>query len=294
MDRKGVLESRTLPDPEFEKLWDRIFLPDETKTRIVSQILLEFTMRGKLDRGAVPLHGVILLTGPPGTGKTSFAKAAASKAAHILRRTIRYLAAEPHGLTSSSLGKTQRAVRDFLHSTVAETASNGPLIILLDEVETLAASRARMSFDANPIDVHRATDALLAGLDVLAEEYPHLLFIATTNFEGAIDEAFLSRADLVEYIGKPDRKACREILVDTLSVMAEQWPEIQEIPKTPGFEAVVDLAVGLDGRQIRKIVLQACTLEKELAINPGLLKLEHLERVLAKAKKLRSVREVAA
>ncbi len=71
---------------------------------------------------------------------------------------------------------------------------------MLDEVETLAGNRFQMSMEANPIDVHRATDALLAGLDTLASKYKKLLFITTTNFEGAVDPAFISRADLVEYI----------------------------------------------------------------------------------------------
>ncbi len=43
----------------------------------------------------------------------------------------------------------------------------GVAIVLLDEVETLAVSRQKLSFDANPADVHRATDALLSGMDRL-------------------------------------------------------------------------------------------------------------------------------
>jgi hypothetical protein len=35
-----------------------------------------------------------------------------------------------------------------------------PLIVLLDEVETLAADRDKPSLEANPIDVHRATHAV--------------------------------------------------------------------------------------------------------------------------------------
>jgi len=48
----------------------------------------------------------------------------------------------------------------------------------------VAADRGRMSMDANPIDVHRATDAVLAQLDQLAAKYPHLLFIARAIYTG--------------------------------------------------------------------------------------------------------------
>jgi AAA+ superfamily predicted ATPase len=70
-------------------------------------------------------------------------------------------------------------------------------------VETLAADRRKMSMEANPVDVHRATDAVLTQLDQLTAEYPQLLFLATSNFAGAIDEALLSRADLVVTIDLP-------------------------------------------------------------------------------------------
>ena len=81
--------------------------------------------------------------------------------------------------------------------------------MLLDEVETLAADRSKMSMEANPVDVHRATDAVLTQLDQLAADYPQLLFLATSNFAGAIDEAFLSRADLVVTIDLPTPEACK-------------------------------------------------------------------------------------
>ncbi|MEI9986116.1 MAG: hypothetical protein WDN69_24840 [Aliidongia sp.] len=59
------------------------------------------------------------------------------------------------------MGKTQRAVSDLFSQSIAEAATGGPIIVLLDEVETLAADRSKMSLEANPIDIHRATDAVL-------------------------------------------------------------------------------------------------------------------------------------
>ena len=286
IDLKGVLDKRELPDKDFNQLWDRIFIPKEKKEKLVAHILLEFTLRGKFDIGALPLHGVILLVGPPGTGKTTLAKALASKAASLLEGgKIQFIEVEPHALTSSSLGKSQREVRDFLHGTIAEHAAAGPLIVLLDEVETLAADRYRMSMEANPIDVHRATDALLAGIDSLAERFPQLLFIATSNFEGAIDQAFISRADLIEVIDKPDYEACEAILRDTIETLARDWPKLKDITTSSKFKAIVDEAVGLDGRQIRKAVLQACAFDKKVAIDLNNLAIEDLRKALKQARR---------
>jgi pachytene checkpoint protein 2 len=126
---------------------------------------------------------------------------------------------DPHALMSSAHGRSQQAVAKLFEQTIPELAMNGAAIVLLDEVETLAVSRHRLSMDANPIDVHRATDAALAGMDRLTREHRNVLLIATTNFAKALDSAVLSRADHIEEIGLPGESARREIISDTLAAI---------------------------------------------------------------------------
>lgn len=286
MADKGILDQRILPDPQFNELWERIVLPEEQKNRLRSQVLLELVVRAKLaNKAAIPLHGIILLVGPPGTGKTSIAKGVASAAAEVLEgQQITFIEIEPHGLTSSALGKSQREVRKFLEEVVVENASKGPLIVLLDEVETLVSDRAKMSMEANPIDVHRATDAMLAGLDNLAARFPQLVFIATSNFQGALDPAFVSRADLILNIDKPTAEACEIILTDTLNALGEQWKDLKKLSHQAGFKSIVKSAVGLDGRQIRKTVLSACTYDVKTVLDPNKLTIENLKQAFVSVK----------
>ena len=286
MSDKGILDKRTLPDTEFNELWDRIIIPKESKDQLCAQVLLELTVRSQLpSRASIPLHGIILLVGPPGTGKTSIAKGVASAAAELLQgNKITFIEVEPHALTSSALGKSQREIRRFLEEVISEHAAQGPLIVLLDEVETLVSDRTKMSLEANPIDVHRATVAMLAGLDNLAAKFPQLVFIATSNYEGAIDPAFVSRADLILQIDNPTREACEVILSDTITALSEKWPEMKKLLKHKEYQKVAEEAVGLDGRQIRKAVLSACTLDIEVVLNPGLLNIQQLRKSIKQAK----------
>lgn len=289
MQDKGILDLRNLPNNEFEELWKRIVLPENIKTQLQAQVLLELTLRSQItSKAAVPLHGIILLVGPPGTGKTSIAKGVASAAVSALNNAkVKFIEVEPHNLSSSALGKSQREIRRFLEDVVTEHAKQGPLIVLLDEVETLVADRSKMSMEANPVDVHRATDAMLAGLDNLAAKFPQLLFIATSNFEGALDPAFISRADLVLRIDKPTREACEAILKDTLTAFSEKWEDMKKLITDTKFQKVVDEAEGLDGRQIRKAVIGALTFSIDTVLNPALLTNQMLLKSLKQAKTIK-------
>jgi pachytene checkpoint protein 2 len=288
----GIADVRELPDAGFDALWEAIKVDGHVKEQLLAQALLNFTIRNRVPRATLPLHGVILLEGPPGTGKTSLAKGLASRVAAVFRgglggQGFRYVEVDPHALSSGSLGKTQRAVTELFSSAITEQAALGPTIVLLDEVETILADRAKLSLEANPIDVHRATDAALVQLDHLADAHPNVLFVATSNFPQAIDGAFVSRADLVLTVPLPDEAGRLEILRDTLTGMAEAFPPLAALDGARALAGVARAAEGLDGRAMRKLVAAACARDKEVALDPGRLTSEML---LAAAKEAVAVR----
>jgi AAA+ superfamily predicted ATPase len=264
-----------LPAEHHDRDWDAIVVPREVKERLLGQALLTLQHGRKLAMLAGLPHGLIVLAGPPGTGKTTMARGLAQVAALALARegATTLVEINPHAFPSDMLGESQRNVTRLLADTIPEIAARRPFtVVLIDEVESFAVRRSTASFEANPVDVHRATDALLLGIDEIAKSLPSVLFVTTTNFMEAVDEAFLSRADLVMRFALPDVETIAKILESALGELAVQWPALLPLTKDPSKTMeLARLCEGWDGRRIRKLILAALAQRLDVARDPARL-----------------------
>jgi SpoVK/Ycf46/Vps4 family AAA+-type ATPase len=267
---RGVADARLLPDTRFDAAWSSIVLGSDVKERMLRTAVSGLQLRVRVGFDALPLHGITLLTGPPGVGKTSIARGLATRiASAVPDESWLFVEVDPHGLASSALGRSQQAVEQLFSEVLAEQAGAGPLVVLIDEVETLLTDRAALSMDANPVDVHRSVDAALVGLDRLARQHPLMVVLATSNFPGAIDPALVSRADQVVQVPLPDDLARRAIIEDSITALVAAFPTARGLATAAVLDAAALASAGLDGRRIRKTVAAACGRDPGGGGDPG-------------------------
>jgi len=141
----------------------------------------------------------VLLFGPPGTGKTSFARAVASR--------LSWAFVELHPSLLGRGAEGARALRDAL----GELSRVDRLVCFIDEADEIASDRAERP-DSQPL-----VNELLKAVPSFRSR-PERLMVMATNSIAAIDPALLrpGRFDLIIPVGAPDETERTELASEFL------------------------------------------------------------------------------
>jgi len=178
-------------------LWDRIAGMQNEKELLERRLVLPLQDPSIAEQFGVEAPRAIVLFGPPGTGKTTFAKAVSSRLSWPFVEVFpARLAGDPRGLAG--------ALRD----TFTRISELDNVVVFIDEVEEIASHRK----GEPPTPSQGVTNELLKLIPLFREGKGRLLIVAT-NFIRALDAAFLrhGRFDYVIPIGLPDADARRSI-----------------------------------------------------------------------------------
>lgn len=189
----GLTEPLLPPDGTHKPVWDK------TMRGLLDGLVAEY---GKLD--VLTAHNLaprnrIMLTGAPGTGKTTFASILSERLGldGVILRADRVI--------SSQLGKTLTNI-----ALVFDRLHMERKLLFIDECDMLLARRDN-SHDV--AEMRRATNLMLQKIDLLPED---CILICATNMDGLIDRAAWRRFDVRVRMTLPDKTTTRLIIMHRL------------------------------------------------------------------------------
>jgi transitional endoplasmic reticulum ATPase len=149
--------------------------------------------------GTRPPKG-ILVSGPPGCGKTLLAKAVATESG------VNFISVKGPALLSKYVGESEKGVREVFRK--ARLAA--PCIVFFDEIDSLVPARGASSSDSHVAE--RVLSQFLTELDGI-EELKGVVVLGATNRPDMLDPAVLrpGRFDEAVRIPMPDEEDRREI-----------------------------------------------------------------------------------
>lgn len=165
----------------------------------VQQFLRERDQIVRLREAGLPVRNRILLSGPPGNGKTTLAQALAKEL------NIKFLALKSSTVVDAHIGQTGRKL-----AQVFEYVQNNDCLLFIDELDTLGSARVGGARDGQS-EYNRIINAMLTSLDRLPDTS---IFMGATNFDQHLDLALARRFNLHLDLCSPNDRGIKRYVKD--------------------------------------------------------------------------------
>lgn len=242
--------------PNEKVSFDDIIGLESAKTAIHRKLVYPLAHPEEYGRYHLKPGGNILLEGPPGTGKTTFAKAAACEVG------LPFIVVKCPALVDMYIGNTGKNI-DKLFDEVRRFVreQHTAVILFCDEFDAIA--KARSSDDKTSAE---AVPTLIQQLDGFGSDNANIILLAATNLKEKLDPAVLSRFGSSIYIPLPDENARRLIFESKLKKSGISEADFAALD----LAAAAKCSEGMSGRDIDSIVseLRAILAERDSGITP--------------------------
>jgi AAA+ superfamily predicted ATPase/ribosomal protein S18 acetylase RimI-like enzyme len=202
--------------------WDRITGAASTREVIERTLIHPLANPTTAERHGLQLPSAAVFFGPPGTGKTTIARAIAGRVGWPFVEVF-----------PAQLGTTSVEIAAGLRDTFALIEDLEHVVVFIDEVDEIASHRADNKSG------QAITNELLKVIPVF-RSHPGRLLICATNSVGDLDAAFIrtGRFDFVIPIGPPDLAARTSLLNSMVASLPLDQVDIDAIAaSTEGFTA---------------------------------------------------------
>jgi ATP-dependent 26S proteasome regulatory subunit len=244
---------------EIEQGLDDIVLTEEQEKE-VQKVMKAIEHRDYLREVGLSEIGKLLFVGPPGTGKTSTAKALSG------RLELPFIEVKLSMITSQYLGETSKNVDKVFE--LAKMLS--PCILFIDEFDSIAKTRDSDEHAA----LKRTVNTLLKSIDDISLVRDSVLLIGATNHPKMLDYAAWRRFDEIVEFPAPDEGMRSQILsIITRDVDIEGFDADALAAETEGL-------TGSDLRLVlREAVLDALTNDRRKLTHEDLVRaVENFEK----------------
>jgi cell division protease FtsH len=190
----------------------------------------------ELDAMGVTLSRGILLSGPPGTGKTMLARAIAGETG------LPFFSIGATEVIDKYVGESEAKLRDLFQ----RTRRYAPAILFIDEIDSIGGSRELNSHSGNTL-----INELLTQLDGFSEKQEPIFVLAATNRPELLDSALTrpGRFDQTIEVPLPDSPARRTLFESSLDKLATE--------KSIDYRSLVARTMGMSGAEIAEVCNEA-------------------------------------